>query len=161
MNINAIESTITREDAASILQAKTSSIIPRVQKLIYYPYYWVFFSFRVKTLFGMGRNNKASCLVDMINNQAATSDIFKHVEVEVPEENILENDFSEEESLKTARTYLNHAAMHKMKALVVPQSEIIEEKKIHKPFWVVKCFNQDNSHFTMIVDAVTGKYQNL
>ncbi|MBI9106947.1 MAG: hypothetical protein JEZ04_09405 [Spirochaetales bacterium] len=159
--INAIPSEIEQNEAMSIVLKYSEQHSVQVQKKIYYPYYWVLFSYTVKTLFGRSRSTKASCLVDLINNQAATTDKFEFAETQVIKDNVLEHDYTEEQAIKTARTYLTHASIHNMKVLFAPDSEILKQSIVYKPFWIVKCTNRDRHSFKVIVDAVTGKFQVL
>ncbi|MDC7227067.1 MAG: hypothetical protein PQJ61_09930 [Spirochaetales bacterium] len=159
--INLIPGTINENDAKNIVSKYSEHHSVQVQKLIYYPYYWFLFSFTVKTLFGKSRSTKASCLVDLINNHAATTDSFDIAEKEVLTAGILEQDYTQEQALKTAKTYLMHSSIHNMKVLFAPDSEILKQSLVHKPFWIVKCTNRDRHSFKVIVDAVTGKFQVL
>jgi hypothetical protein len=161
VEIKTLPCSIDRDKAALIVEAYSDQHSVQVQKLIYYPYYWVLFSYTVKTLIGKSRVINASCMVDMINNHAATTDKFEASIEAVPKDNILEYDYSEEEAFKTAKTYLTHAAIHKMKALLVPDYKVKERGIIYKPFWIVRCTNSNRHKFKVMVDAVTGKYQLL
>ena len=161
VTIECLETNIDHDRAALIVEKYAGDHAVQVQKLIYYPYFWVFFNYSVKTLIGKSRIIKASCMVDLINNHAATTDSFESVKKDVPSENILEADFTAEQAFETAKTYLTHAAIHKMKALLVPDYEVVDKKTIYKPFWIVRCSNTDLHKFKVIVDGVTGKYQLL
>ena len=159
--INAIPGEIEQEDAYGIVSKHSEQYAVQVQKKIYYPYYWVLFSYTVKTLLGKSKDIKASCLVDLINNHAATTDVFETAKTEVICDNILEQDYSSEDALKTAKTYLTHASIHTSRVLFAPDSKILKESLVYKPFWIVKCTNRDRHSFKVIVDAVTGKFQLL
>ena len=161
IRINLTPADMTENDAKNIVAKHSEGYSVQVQKMIYYPYYWFLFSFTVKTLFGKSRDIKASCMVDLINNHAATTDAFNSQETVVLKDNVLENDFNEEDAYKTARTYLTHSSIHNMKVLFAPDSEIIEKQLVYKPFWIVKCTNRERHTFKVIVDAVTGKFQLL
>ena len=159
--ITSIPETITEDDANRIVMQYASGYNIQVQKKIYYPYFHVLFSYTVKTLFGRSRETKASCLVDLINNQASTTDKFEITEYRVQPENILEGDIDEEGALRTAKTYLTHASIHNSKVLFAPDSTILEKRFVYKAFWIVKCSNRNRETFKAIVDAVTGKFQVL
>ncbi|HAK45120.1 MAG TPA: hypothetical protein DCO79_04260 [Spirochaeta sp.] len=159
--VNVIPFSIEKNDAQNIVSNYSKQYSVQVQKLIYYPYYWILFEFTVKTLFGKSRKTKASCLVDLINNHAATTDKFELYEAEVLKNSVLEHDYSPEEAVKTARTYLTHSSIHNTKVLFAPDSKIKKESLVYKPFWIVKCTNRDRHSFKVIVDAVTGKFQLL
>lgn len=158
--ISIIPEVIDRNDAFKIVQSVSGEFSPQIQKRIFYPYHWVHFEYTVKTFLGK-RTIQAYCLVDLLENQAATSDRFSVIEEEIEEENILVGDTDRETALKTAETYLVHSAIHQMKALLYPKSSIIKEIPIHKPFWVVRCENKKGERFKAIVDGITGKFQVL
>ena len=159
--IDMIPVSIERDEAASIVLAHAGGYNVQVQKLIYYPYLWVHFRYTVKTLIGKSRVINASCLVDLINNQAATTDRFDIESIEVPADNVLGSDYDVETAFKTATTYLTHSAIHTMKALLVPDYEVIDKKHIFKPFWIVRCTSRNRDSFKVIVDTLTGKFQVL
>lgn len=159
--INAIPIGIEHDEAVGILSKHSEQHSLQVQKMIYYPYHWILFSYTVKTLFGKSHEIKASCLVDLINNHAATTDKFETCETEVIKDSVLEPDYTQEQAIKTARTYLTHASIHNSKILFAPDSKILEQSAVYKPFWIVKCTNRDRHSFKVIVDAVTGKFQLL
>ena len=159
--IELIPVSITRDEAASIVLAHAGEYSVQVQKLIYYPYLWVYFKYTVKTLLGKSRIIDASCLVDLINNQGATTDRFELSSESVPADNILEPDYDSETALATAKSYLLHASINKMKALLTPRYEVVENKQIYKPFWIVRCTNRSRDSFKVIVDSLTGKFQVL
>lgn len=159
--INAIPAGIERNEAKSIISNYSENHSVQVQKLIYYPYYWVLFSYTIKTLLGKSKSIKASCLVDLINNHAATTDKFDFCSTEVLKDSVLEHDYSAEQAINTAKTYLTHSSIHNTKVLFAPDYEIIKESLVYKPFWIVKCMNRDRHNFKVIVDAVTGKFQLL
>jgi hypothetical protein len=159
--VNAIPVGIEQNEAMSIVSAYSEQHSVQVQKLIYYPYFWVLFSYTVKTLLGKSRSTKASCLVDLINNHGSTTDKFEFKKSKVLKNSVLEPDYTEEQALKTARTYLTHASIHNTKVLFAPDSEVLEQSTVYKPFWIVKCTNRDRHSFKVIVDAVTGKFQLL
>ncbi len=159
--INLIPASIEEIEAKEIVTRHSENYFTQVQKLIYYPYYWFLFSFTIKTLFGKSKNIKASCLVDLINNHASTTDRFELKETEVLQKSILEHDYNEEQALKTAKTYLTHSSIHTMKVLFAPDYEIMEKQLVYKPFWIVKCTDHGKYSFKVIVDAVTGKFQIL
>ncbi len=159
--IAAIAHDIEQNEAKNIVLKHSEQHSVQVQKIIYYPYHWFLFSYTIKTLFGKSRSIKASCLVDLINNHAATTDKFDLCDIEVLKDCVLEHDYNRDEAFKTAKTYLTHASIHNSRVLFAPDSEIIEERLVYKPFWIVKCTNRERHSFKVIVDAVTGKFQLL
>lgn len=159
--IQSIESllcNIDRNDALRMVSGYSSSFTPQIQKRIYYPYYWVHFEYTVKTILG-SRTIQAYCLVDLINNQAATADSFQWESLEIEEENILQPEISAETALGTARSYLLHSSIHTMKALLCPEKKVLAEKVMYKPFWIVRFENEKKERFRLLVDGMTGKFQ--
>lgn len=158
MNITCIKHEIGNKEAQRIVEARAGGCYTEVQKLLYYPYYWVLFSYKAKTILG-NRTIKASCLVDLRRNQASTTDSFERIEIEAEEEQLIEPTVSEEAAHKMAETYLVHSAIHKMKALLLPETETLEKGRVYKPFWIVKCTAPAKEAFFVLVDSVTGKYE--
>ncbi|MCD6396503.1 MAG: hypothetical protein J7L71_03100 [Spirochaetaceae bacterium] len=159
--INSIERFLSSNDAVTVIKPFIENYIPKSQKMVFYPYYWVFFHYTVNTIIGKSRIMEASCLVDMINNIASTTDRFEKKNVEAVSENILTPSIPEEDAFNSARTYLTHASILKRKALLVPDVQVIQKELIYKPFWIIKCTNRTRENFNIMVDAVTGKYQTL
>ncbi len=161
MVINSIKRSLSSDEAVTIIQPFIENYIPKSQKMVFYPYYWVFFHYTVSTIIGKSRIMEASCLVDMINNIASTTDRFEKENIEAVSENILTASISEKEAFNSARTYLTHASILKRKALLVPDVQVIQKELIYKPFWIIKCTNRTRENFNIMVDAVSGKYQTL
>ncbi len=159
--INSIRGFLSSNDALTVIKPFIENYIPKSQKMVFYPYYWVFFHYTVNTIIGKSRIIEASCLVDMINNIASTTDRFEKENIEAVSENILTPSIPEKEAFKSARTYLIHASILKRKALLVPNVQVMQEELIYKPFWIIKCTNRTRENFNVMVDAVSGKYQIL
>jgi len=158
--INSLKENISRSDALMAVSGSSGAFTPQVQKQLFYPYYWVHFQYRVKTILGE-RLLQAYCLVDLLNNQAATADEFQWEPRQEEEENILQPEVAEESALETARTYLLHSSIHTMKALLCPEKTILDQRLLYKPFWIVRCDNRKKEHFHLLVDGMTGKFQVL
>jgi hypothetical protein len=158
--ITAVKQHISSQQAALLVQSAAGDFVAQVQKKIYYPYFWFYFRCSVKIL-KWEHPMRVSCLVDRINKEAATSSLFEREEVEVEEENILEEELARDEAYKMAETYVVHASIHKMRSILFPKQELMEEAAVYKPFWLVKCSHPRKGHFRVIVDAGTGKLQVL
>lgn len=159
--INSIRRFLSSNDALTIVKPFIENFIPKSQKMVFYPYYWVYFHYTVNTIIGKSRIMEASCLVDMINNIASTTDRFEKENIETVSENILTPSIPKEDAFNSARTYLTHASILKRKALLVPNVQVMQEELIYKPFWIIKCTNRTRENFNIMVDAVNGKYQTL
>jgi len=160
-HVNSVKGFLSSDEAVSVIQPFIENYIPKSQKLVFYPYYWVFFNYTVNTIIGKSRIMEASCFVDMINNIASTTDKFEKENIEVVSQYILTASISEDEAFASARTYLTHASIIKRKSLLVPDVKVIIRELIYKPFWIIKCTNKTRENFNIMVDAVTGKYQTL
>ncbi|MCF7928961.1 MAG: hypothetical protein K9L68_08620 [Spirochaetales bacterium] len=158
--ILALTQHISAQQAEAVLSAAASQFNTQIQRRIYYPYYWVHFHYSVKTVLGK-RDIEAYCFVDLINNLASTADRFESETISVPANNVLQSKMDEEAAYKTARTYLLHSSIHKMKALLLPKYEIVQKAFVYKPFWIARCTNANREQFHMLVDGVTGKYEAL
>jgi hypothetical protein len=158
--ITAVKQYISSEQAAMLVQSGAGDFVAQVQKKIYYPYFWFYFRCSVKILI-WEHPMRVSCMVDRINKEASTSSLFEREEVEAEEENILEGSLTREEAYKLAQTYVVHASIHKMRSILFPTQELMEEAAVYKPFWLVKCSHPRKGSFRAIVDGGTGKLQTL
>ncbi len=159
-SILSIQNSVTSKQAERILYQKSRLDRVHTQKKIYYPYYWRHYHFT----FAIQRHKRpfeAHILVDMINNTASSADRFSLDTLDVDEDLVIDPDISIEKASETAQTYLQHSITTKLKMLFVPRKEIIDEKVIHKPFWLVRCSSRNQKPFFVIVDALNGKYQIL
>jgi len=102
------------------------------------------------------RSFKASCLVNLRDSKAATSDPFDSEEVKADSENVLPCAVDGEEAKKIAQSYIIHSARHKMKSLLIPQMELLEQARVYKPFWLIKCENRKRNSFRVLLDGVTA-----
>ncbi len=160
INIEIIKQSIGAKEAEVLLERVSADFKPRVQRIIYYPYYWYYFKYTVKSLFGV-RELHVPCIVDSLNKQAATVDKFEVENVNSDPVDILTPKIEDREALKIAKSYVIHAVMHRMKSLLFPELKLEDKKFLYKPFWIVKCTNRKGESFKVMVDGVTGKYQIL
>ncbi len=158
--ITTIRQNISSEQARLIVDSVSADYSTQVLKKIYYPYHWFFYNCTVKMLF-RERSFKASCLVNLRDSEAATSDLFDREDVSADSENVLPCAVAGEEAGKIAQSYIIHTARHKMKSLVIPQMELLEQARVYKPFWLIKCENRKRTSFRVLLDGVTGKFQIL
>ncbi len=158
--ITTIRQNISSEQARLIVDSVSADYSTQVLKKIYYPYHWFFYNCTVKMLF-RERSFKASCLVNLRDSEAATSDLFDREDVSADSENVLPCAVAGEEAKEIAQSYIIHTARHKMKSLVIPQMELLEQARVYKPFWLIKCENRKRTSFRVLLDGVTGKFQIL
>lgn len=130
-------------------------------RLLYYPYYRVYYEYRIKTFFGKGRIHKAICLVDMLNNIASTCDRFETELLNPDSETVLTPRISKTQAMKTADIYLTHSSINVMKALSAPLKVATDSQGIFKPFWLFHCRNSAGESMDILVDSNTGKYETL
>lgn len=158
--IHAITRHIDNNQAVRILSSTAGVFKPQVQRLVYYPYLWVDYLYSVKTFLGR-RSIRASILVDLVHNIAATADFFDSEKIIVEEESLIPGRTNSESAIKTAETYLLHSAIHKMKSLLLPSAVLRDKIELYKPFLIVKCTDRRRRSFHVLLDAVTGTYEIL
>ncbi len=160
IKIEAVKQNVDATEAELLLERVSADFKPRVQRIIYYPYFWYYFRYRVKTIFGV-REIHVPCIVDSRNKQAATVDEFEIETINTDPVDVLEPKIRDEEALKIAKSYVVHVVIHRLKSLLFPELELEGRKFLYKPFWIVKCTNRKNESFKVMVDGITGKYQIL
>jgi len=158
--ILTIKQNINQIGAIHIIDNLSEYYVPQVQKKLYYPYYWFLFKYSVKTIFGE-KTIRVPCIIDMLNKQASTVDDFEREFISVEQENIIQGKLKKLEALKSAKSYIIHAVMHKLKSLIYPEIELLEENVVYRPFWIIKCDRNGYNSFKVMVDGVTGKFQIL
>ena len=129
----------------------------RGYRLIYYPYDWYVFSYRVKTWLGT-TSTLISCLVDARTRVCATADPFRWERQSSGDAWMLDRCVDRDASLASARRYAHHAVRQKHRALVLPRVEVVESHPVYKPFWVTDCNPGSFATPTMLIDGVTGDY---
>lgn len=158
MVLTVIKEVLTEKDALITVQRRAENYSVRSEGKLYYPYFWFFFSCSVKTFFG-SRNRKASCLIDLLRNQAATTDPFITSEVETDPSQFIQEKYTEQEAYCTASTYMVHASIHITRSLLLPQLEVLDKGKVYKAFWIIECTHLQKTSFKVMVDSITGKYE--
>lgn len=158
--ISVVRPSVTREQAAAIVQARCDDFSAAVDRQVYYPFHWFRFDGLARVLLWRRRLG-AWCMVDLINAQAATCDRFECEDVAVEEEDVLPPTIDADRARALADTCIHHAATHRMRSLAMPRFDLQEDKPVHVPFWIVACTHPRHDPFRAIVNAATGTYQIL
>jgi hypothetical protein len=158
--ITAMRSRLGPSDASKVITERVGDVAVEEPKRLFYPYQWSRWSVTTPSLWG-ARIQSAWCLVDECTGLASTADAFTTESVDVDTEEVFPADPAEVNLDETARRYVCHAAIQSSRALSLPSLELIEKKRVHRPFWLIQCRPRGGSMLRVVVDAVTGKYQVL
>ena len=157
--IVAIEGRLTSVQVEEVIAAVSGEWTPRACRKLYYPYFSFELRYTARTL--LGRSGvRASCLVDARTGLASTSDPFELERVEVDASDILEPRLTDDAALSIAERYVAYVVKNKRKALVVPDTDVLDRKLVRKPFWIVECTQRDPGApgFSVLVDGITGGF---
>ncbi len=112
--------------------------------------------YEVSTLLGKS-GVRLECLVDTRTRVSSTTDPFELELVEANENEIVETGVDAPQALTLAERYLSYVVKNRRKALVRPRMEVLGERLVYKPFWIVDC----TEGYTLLVDGVTGGFHPL
>ena len=88
---------------------------------------------------------------------SSTSDPFELDPVEADEAEVALPRLEVAEALRLAERYASYVVKSRRKALVTPKREVLEQRLVYKPFWIVDCAEA----YTLLVDGVTGGFHPL
>ncbi len=152
----AIRGDFTAEACEAVVRMASPSSSPRARRRLFYPYFWFHLRFEVGTLLGKSVL-RVECLVDARTQVSSTSDPFELDPVEADEAEVVAPRLEVAEALRLAERYASYVVKSRRKALVTPKREVLDQRLVYKPFWIVDCAEA----YTLLVDGVTGGFHPL
>lgn len=150
---------IDRHETKMLLKRMDSNISFQSSRLVYYPYF--FFEYMIeKTRFS--NKEKAGCTIDSLNGLGALTDTWPNCREEQVkiEQSIIPAKLNDEEARHTSEKFLSDTILRKRKVLSMPRLRLTGQVNFYRPYWVVECESRE-SLFTLVVDAVSGRYHPL
>jgi len=148
--ISLIKESLGSSDALHVVDAIAGSRVARLDRKIYYPYFWFSAECSAPTLFG-NKPVSASCLIDGCSGIGATSDQFIVGESSVAAAAVLNRKTSENEAKRAAHGFLTHNLGRRLRTIGHFNVELEPLGLVHKAFWLVRCGGT-----VVMVDSLTG-----
>jgi len=153
--IDVLTERLAENAALSVVRELTLDDDAAVERKIYFPYFRFDAKCKVPALFGR-KETVIPCLVDAINNVAATADPVAIDSTSVPAGSALPSDHSVDQAEREARRYLQHHLGRRLRTIADFGVELEALGIVHKAFWIVR-----SGSARVIVDSVTGQPQRL
>lgn len=154
--VSAIRAGFTAEGCERVVGAASPASSPRTRRRLFYPYFWVQLHYEVSTWLGKSAL-RLECLVDARTRISSTTDPFELEPVDADENELIATDVDAAEARRLAERYSSYVVKNRRKALVASRMEVLEERLVYKPFWIVDC----GTDYTLLVDGVTGGFHPL
>ena len=154
--LEAIRGGLTAEACESVIRAASRASSPRARRRLFYPYFWFHLRYEVGTWLGKSAL-RVECLVDARTRVSSTSDPFELESVEADEAELVVPRLQAADALRLAERYASYVVKNRQKALVNPKREVLAQRLVYKPFWIVDCAET----YTLLVDGVTGGFHPL
>ena len=155
----AIRGTLTADGAVEAIRPYAGPWQLRAERKLYYPYFWFHLCSSVRTLFGRSSLD-VSCLVDSRTGLGSTADPFALEPIEDRGE-IVAPRLTLAAARNVARRYVRYVTGMRRKALTAPKLDAVDERLVHKPFWIVTGTRRDATAWRVLVDGVTGRFHAL
>tara|TARA_B100001142_G_scaffold318775_1_gene361338 strand:- start:1249 stop:1746 length:498 start_codon:yes stop_codon:yes gene_type:complete len=149
-NLKLINKNISSEDAINI--AKSNNMFGDAFNIgeSFYPYFH--FQVNYQAPFLLARKQlKIDCLIDGLNGQAATSDIFLLKNIEAYSDDILNKKVNRERAQISGKRYVINSLSRKFKSISNFNVIMNFKSTVYKSFWVIEYEN-----ISLIVDSING-----
>lgn len=153
--IAAITSELDQEGVERLLRPTAPEQTVRVERNLYYPYFWLQLRYAVHTVLGKSAV-RLSCLVDSRTRTGATTDPFDLERIEANERDIIAPRVDEGEAHGIAERYIGYVLRNRRRALVASTLEVLSCELVYKPFWIVTCPHARKPSLRVLVDGITG-----
>jgi hypothetical protein len=149
-NLKLINKNISSEDAIKI--AKSNNMFGDVFNIgeSFYPYFHFHVNYQAPFLFAR-KQLKIDCLIDGLNGQAATSDMFLLKDIEAYSDDILNKKVNRERAYKSGKRYVINSLSRKFKSISNFNVTMNFKSTVYKSFWVIEYEN-----ISLIVDSING-----
>lgn len=158
--ITTIRAQVSNEEAEQIVSSAAPGWTTRLERKLYYPYYWFHFRHSTRTLLGTSAV-RVWCLVDARRRVGATVDAFEREYLPADTSATLDPMVDEDEAFRIAERYTAYVIRRQRKALATARMEVLEQESVYKPFSIVRCERDGESPFRVLVDSVTGCFRPL
>ncbi|WP_240376893.1 hypothetical protein [Bacillus piscicola] len=160
--IKTEELTFDQEEVKKVLESLDKNQEFTVEQLLYYPYYFFEYKLERRSLLQPKGGGSVGCAMDAVNKVGSVIDkspVF--TEKEVPSQQMIPVELEETEAKKLAVDFLNHSITYRMKILAPPQMKLTRSEIFYRPYWVAEGTKAAPDGYTLIVDAISGKYHPL
>lgn len=148
----------TARDALLLLLRTDPNLDLQDVEEVYYPYV----RFRYLVTVGKGKrinklNKISDCIIDRVSGSTYESKGEAEFEdIEIYEEEALDIQIPMNECYDIGHSFTLKQYIGKAKLLRTPQMQIVEEDVFYKKFYVVKCLDDQELEYYILVDAVDG-----
>ena len=97
---------------------------------------------------------KIDCLIDGLNGQAATSDMFLLKNIEAHSNDVLNKKVNRELAYKSGKRYVINSLSRKFKSISNFNVTMDFKSTVYKSFWVIEYEN-----ISLIVDSINGSHK--
>jgi hypothetical protein len=153
--ISIIHESIDSGEALRIVNSVAGSNAARIERKVFYPYFWFSAACSAPTPFG-SKAISAVCLVDACNGIGATSDPVIARDTSVPADALLIPKTDEGEAQRAAHRFLSHQLGRRLRTIGNFAVELEGHGLIHKAFWLIRCGGT-----VVMVDSLSGCLHSL
>lgn len=150
IRISLIRPELGAADAVRVVSSIAGSQAARIERKIYYPYFWYSADCAARTLFGK-KALSINCLVDGRGGLGATTDSFEVDKPTVPHEAIMGCRTGEAQARRSAQRFVTHNLGRGLKTVGHFDVALESRGLVYKAFWLVRCEGA-----MVMVDSVTA-----
>lgn len=151
IDLNVIREQIDRDEARAALSVGAQDMSAVVERKVYYPYRHFEASCDAPVLFGF-ENGCIDCLVDGVNDVAATADAIALDKQTVPSNCVIATSDDVASSLRQARRYLSHHIGRRLRTIADFRIRLKAAGTVYKAFWIGHVGGR-----RYMIDSVTGE----
>lgn len=160
--VTVFDTTVSVAEAEqTLLETDTEMADTTADGLVYYPYRIFGFDLHAEALLD-DFNDQVYCGVDLCNGKEMfIEESPQTVDRVVNEDAIVPADPNITDPKRTARHYLLELARKELRVGSPPDLQVIDDRRIYRPFHLIECTTADETSLTYIVDSVTGDFHRV
>ncbi|WP_433633470.1 hypothetical protein [Halomicrococcus sp. NG-SE-24] len=149
------------EAEQTLLETDTEMADTTADGLVYYPYRVFGFNLHAEAFLD-DFSDQVYCGVDLCNGKEMfIEEAPETVDQVVDEDAVVPVDADIENPKRTARHYLLELARKELRVGSPPDLQVIEDRRIYRPFHLIKCATANEISLTYIVDSITGDFHRV
>lgn len=152
-----VKNSFTENEAKEILWNCDRDINIKIAREVFYPYVFL----RYKISVGENRWSKldklCDCVIDLVSGSVAEGKGTPEFEDAVINDDVaLRKNISEEECMRIGHDFVLEQQLSKAKLLKLANFSIIDKEYFHKRFYIMRCLDEKEMDYYILVDAIDG-----
>ena len=157
LNSQIVKNSYDENEAKNILWNCDGNVNIVAAKEVYYPYLFMRYKISVGSKRWSKMDKLCDCIVDLVSGSAAEGKGTPEFEdIAINESFALNKKVDESECLRIGHDFVLKQQLSKAKMLKAAEFTVVQKEYFHKLFHILKCIDEKDRTYYVMVDAVGG-----